>query len=128
MVEQIIAIDPMLSSLAQGRLLSLDDKKLSIAFDREFAAGEVRDRLPRLRDVLKQLWSRDVAVEVVVGALPPAASLPGTETLIEVEQRKLDDDREQRRQEALGHPARKLIDQKFSGATWRDPVVDLDKE
>ena len=47
--------------------------------------------------------------------------------LIEVEQRKADEDREKRRQEALGHPARKLIDEKLGG-TWKDPVVDGESE
>ena len=50
----------------------------------------------------------------------PAAA---TETMIEVEQRKIDEDREQRRREALEHPARKMLDARFGG-NWREPVID----
>ena len=127
LVEGVITIDPMLSALAQGRLLAWDERKLSVGFEREFAADGVRERLPQLRAALKQLTSKDLLVEIVVGAATAGQPLPGTETLIEVEQRKIDEDREKRRREAIDHPVRKMIDEKFGG-TWKEPVVDLEKD
>jgi hypothetical protein len=130
LVDKIIGMDAMLSGLAQGRLLGMDDKKISIGFDKEFTADGVKERLPQLRQALKTLTGKELAVEILIGPTSPDSptALPGTETVIEVEQRKIDADREQRRQEALDHPVRKLIDEKFGGATWKDPVVDLEKE
>jgi DNA polymerase-3 subunit gamma/tau len=125
LVEGVIAIDPMLSALAQARLLRWpdgpSDRTLSLGFDRTFPADALRERLPSLRAAIKQLMGRDLDVELVVG---PSGPLPGTETLIEVEQRKLDEDRERRRREAIEHPARQLLDKTFGG-TWKEPVVDL---
>ncbi len=130
LIDAIMSTDPMLCGLAQSRLLGMDDKKFSIGFDKDFAADGVRERLPQLRAALKALTGKELIVEIVVGAMPAdsPSAMPGTETVIEVEQRKIDEEREQRRQEALGHPARKLIEEKFGGATWKDPVVDLEKE
>jgi hypothetical protein len=114
--------------LHQARLLSSTDSAITLAFESEFIADQVRERMPALRATLQALGVGAVAVEIVVGALPATgAELPGRETLIEVEQRKLDEDREKRRQEALAHPARKMIDARFGG-TWKDPVVDMEKE
>jgi DNA polymerase-3 subunit gamma/tau len=124
LVEGVIAIDPMLSPLAQARLLRWPegtDRVLSLGFDRSFPADTLRERLSSLRAAIRQLMGRDLDVELVVG---PSGPLPGTETLIEVEQRKLDEDRERRRREAIEHPARQLLDKTFGG-TWKEPVVDL---
>jgi len=127
LVEGVIAIDPMLSALAQARLLRWPDapdgdgRTLSLGFDRTFPADALRERLPSLRAAIRQLMGRDLELELVVG---PSGPLPGTETLIEVEQRKLDEDRERRRREAIEHPARQLLDKTFGG-TWKEPVVDL---
>jgi DNA polymerase III subunit gamma/tau len=120
LVNAVLAVNGLLAALAQSRLISWDDKKLSVGFEKDFAADGLRERLPQLRAALKTVTGKELAVEIVVG---PAGTLPGTETLIEVEQRKVDEDRERRRKEALEHPARKLIDEKFGG-TWREPVVD----
>jgi len=49
--------------------------------------------------------------------------VPATENLVEVEERKIDEDRERRRREALEHPMRKALDERFGG-TWKDPIVD----
>jgi DNA polymerase-3 subunit gamma/tau len=122
LVESVLAVDVMLSPLAQARLLLLDEHKLSLGFEKEFAADGLRERLPQLRAALAKVTGRELAVEIVVG---PAGELPGTETLIEVEQRKVDEDREKRRLEALQHPVRKKIDETFGG-TWKEPVVDLE--
>jgi hypothetical protein len=130
LVDAIIAIDPMLSGLAQSRLLSQDDRALSLGFDKEFAADGVRDRMTQLRAALKQLTGKELAVEIVVGpaATGGVAALPGTETRIEVDKRQVAAEREARRKEALALPARKVIEERFEGATFRDPVVDVDGE
>jgi hypothetical protein len=114
-------------ALHQARLLHWDAQKLSLGFETEFAADQVREKMQVLRATLQTLGVGTPAIEIVVGALPKTAEVPGTETLIEVEQRKSDEDREKRKQEALDHPARKLIDEKLGG-TWKDPVVDLEKD
>jgi len=119
-------------ALHQARLLGWDAKKLSLGFESDFIADQVREKLNALRGALQSLGAGAPAVEIVVGPLPARAAngaveLPGTETLIEVEQRKQDADRERRLKEALEHPARKLVDEKLGG-TWKDPVVDLEKD
>jgi hypothetical protein len=122
------ASEPILAgALHQARVLSWDDGKLSLGFESEFTADQVRDRMNGLRTALQAIGAGAPTVEIVVGPLPKSEKLPGTETLIEVEQRKVDEDREKRRQEALSHPARKLIDEKLGG-TWKDPVVDGESE
>jgi hypothetical protein len=93
---------------------------LSLGFDKDFAANRLKERLPQLRAALKRVTGEDLAVEIIVG---PAEHVAATENLIEVEERKTDEDRERRRQEALTHPARKALDERFGG-TWKDPVVD----
>jgi DNA polymerase III gamma/tau subunit len=114
--------DPVLiGPLHQARVLSWDASKLSLGFESEFAADQVKERVQTLRNAI----DGKIAIEIVVGPAPAGGKLPGTETLIEVEQRKQDEDREKRRQEALEHPARKLIDDKLGG-TWKEPVVDLE--
>jgi len=127
LVEAILQRDPMLSSLAQARLLTWDEKVFSVGFDKSFPAEALRDRITSLRATLKAVLGHELTVEIVVGPAPSTgAPMPGTETLIEVEQRKVDDDRDLRRKEALNHPMRKLLDEKFGGQ-WADPVLDADK-
>jgi DNA polymerase III subunit gamma/tau len=124
LIEALLEKDPMLHALAQARLLSWTEEHLRLGFDGDFAAGQLKDKLAQLRAALKTLLGKDLAVEIVVGE---ADSAP-TESLLEVEQRKVDEDRGKRLKEALEHPARKMIDDKFGG-TWKDPVVDnLEKE
>ncbi|MCA1664290.1 MAG: hypothetical protein LC659_08490, partial [Myxococcales bacterium] len=120
LIEQVTEIDPLLADLAQSRLLARDGVHLSLGFDKEFTADRLRDRLPQLRAALKKVTGEDLAIEIIVG---PAAHVPATENLIEVEERKVDEDRERRRREALEHPARKALDDRFGG-TWKDPIVD----
>jgi DNA polymerase III subunit gamma/tau len=120
LVEAVMEIDPLLADLAQSRLLARDAVHLSIGFDKDFAANRLRERLPQLRAALKKATGEDLAVEIIVGSVESAAA---SENLIEVEERKLDEDREQRRKEALEHPARKALDARFGG-TWKDPIVD----
>ncbi len=121
-VEAILEKEPRLSELAQARLLSLTDTHLRMGFDSEFVAGQLKDKLLQLRVALKSLLGRDLSVEIVVGETTP------TESLLEVEQRKVDEDRQRRVKEAIEHPARKILDDKFGG-TWNDPVVDnLEKD
>jgi hypothetical protein len=120
LIEAVTEIDPLLADLAQSRLLARDSVHLSLGFDRDFTADRLRSRLPQLRAALKKVTGDDLAVEIIVG---PATSVPATENLIEVEERKVDEDRERRRKEALEHPARKALDDRFGG-TWKDPVVD----
>ncbi len=121
LVEALITIEPRLSQLAQSRKIEWTDQKLTLGFDKDFAADGIRERVVQLRTALKTILGKELAVEIIVGALEPARS----ETLIEVEQRKDDEDREKRRQEAITHPMRKAIDETFGG-TWKDPVVDVD--
>ena len=120
LIEQVTEIDPLLSDLAQSRLLARDAVHLSLGFDKEFTADRLRGRLPQLRAALQKVTGEDLAVEIIVG---PATHVPATENLIEVEERKVDEDRERRRKEALEHPARKALDDRFGG-TWKDPIVD----
>jgi DNA polymerase-3 subunit gamma/tau len=120
LIEQVTEIDPLLADLAQSRLLARDAVHLSLGFDKEFTADRLRGRLPQLRAALKKVTGEDLAVEIIVG---PATHVPATENLIEVEERKVDEDRERRRREALEHPARKALDDRFGG-TWKDPIVD----
>jgi hypothetical protein len=120
LIEAVTEIDPLLSDLAQSRLLARDGVHLSLGFDKEFTADRLRQRLPQLRAALKRVTGEDLAVEIIVG---PATHVPATENLIEVEERKVDEDREKRRREALDHPARKALDDRFGG-TWKDPIVD----
>jgi len=98
--------------------------KLTIAFDAEFAADSMRERIDVLRDGIKDLLGTAPAIEIIVGS---TEDVTRTENLIEVEQRKIDEDREKRRRESLEHPVRKALDERFGG-TWKDPVVDFDKE
>ena len=120
LIEQVTEIDPLLADLAQSRLLARDNVHISLGFDRDFTADRLRARLPQLREALKKVTGDDLAVEIIVG---PAAHVPATENLIEVEERKVDEDRERRRKEALEHPMRKAVDDRFGG-TWKDPIVD----
>jgi DNA polymerase-3 subunit gamma/tau len=119
-VEAVLAIEPRLSALAQGRLVSWKGTELTIGFDRDFAADGVRERLPLLRSALHTITGRELTLAVIVGA---AEDVTRTATLIEVEQRKIDEDRERRVRESLEHPVRKTLDEQFGGS-WRDPVVD----
>jgi DNA polymerase III subunit gamma/tau len=120
LIEAVTEVDPLLADLAQSRLLARDNVHLSLGFDKDFAANRLKERLPQLRAALKKVTGEDLAVEIIVG---PAEHVPATENLVEVEERKVDEDREQRRQEALEHPARKAVDARFGG-TWKDPIVD----
>jgi len=125
LVEAVMEVDPLLADLAQSRLLARDAVHISLGFDKDFAANRLRERLPQLRAALKKVTGDELAVEITVG---PAVSVLATENLIEVEERKHDEDREKRRQEALEHPARKGLDARFGG-TWKDPIVDnLEKD
>jgi DNA polymerase-3 subunit gamma/tau len=125
LIEAVLDIDPLLSDLAQSRLLERDDVHLALGFDSDFAANRLRDRLPQLRAVLKKVTGEDLAIEIVIG---PPDHVPATENLVEVEERRVDEDRERRRREALEHPARKALDARFGG-TWKDPVLDnLEKD
>jgi DNA polymerase-3 subunit gamma/tau len=120
LIEAIMEADPLLADLAQSRLLARDNVHLSLGFDKDFAANRLRERLPQLRAALKKITGEDLAVEIIIG---PAEHVAATENLVEVEERKYDEDRESRRLEALQHPARKALDDRFGG-TWKDPIVD----
>ncbi len=120
LVEALMEAEPLLSGLAHTRLLAQDDVHLSLGLEKEFHANLLREQLPRLRAAIKRIAGKDLAVEIIVGA---PDHVPATENLVEVEERKVDEDRERRRREALEHPARKALDDRFGG-TWKDPVVD----
>ena len=125
LITAVIEADPLLSALAACRLIKRDEVQLVLGIESELQAQFVRERLPRLRAALKKVTGQEPAVQIIVG---PAEHVPATENLIEVEERKHDEDREQRRREALEHPARKALDARFGG-TWKDPIVDnLEKE
>jgi DNA polymerase-3 subunit gamma/tau len=124
LVEALMTHDALLSPLAQARLLKQDDKVLSLGFDKSFPADQIRDRMESLRRGLKNILDRELAVEIIVG--PSGAAMPGTESLIEVEEQKASDERAQRRNEALTHPLRRSIDETFGGS-WQEPVLDGDK-
>jgi DNA polymerase-3 subunit gamma/tau len=120
LVEALMEAEPLLSGLAHTRLLAQDDVHLSLGLEKEFHANLLREQLPRLRAAIKKVAGKDLAIEIIVGA---PENVPATENLVEVEERKSDEDREKRRREALEHPARKALDDRFGG-TWKDPVVD----
>ena len=120
LIEAVMEADPLLADLAQSRLLARDNVHISLGFDKDFSANRLRERLPQLRAALKKITGDDLAVEIIVG---PAEHVAATENMVEVEERKVDEDREKRRQEALEHPARKALDDRFGG-TWKDPIVD----
>jgi DNA polymerase III subunit gamma/tau len=126
LIEALLENQPLLSELAQAKLLSWEESHLRLSFASEFVAGQLKDKLAQLRAALKTLLGRDLAVEIVVGPIGDESA--PTESLLEVEQRKVDEDRERRKREALEHPARKILDEKFGG-TWKEPVVDnLEKD
>jgi DNA polymerase-3 subunit gamma/tau len=120
LLEAVMETDPLLADLAQSRLLARDNVHISLGFDKDFSANRLRERLPQLRSALKKVTGEDLAVEIIVG---PAEHVAATENMVEVEERKVDEDREKRRKEALEHPARKALDDRFGG-TWKDPIVD----
>ncbi|MCU1276932.1 MAG: hypothetical protein JWM53_478, partial [bacterium] len=120
LIEAVMETDPLLADLAQSRLLARDNVHISLGFDKDFSANRLRERLPQLRAALKKVTGDDLAVEIIVG---PAEHVAATENMVEVEERKVDEDREKRRKEALEHPARKALDDRFGG-TWKDPIVD----
>jgi DNA polymerase-3 subunit gamma/tau len=123
LVEHIIAKAPRLSVLSQGRCVEHSPDRLAITFDRDFDADALRERVALLRETVLAITSTSPTIEIIVGS---AEDVTRTETLIEVEQRRVDEDRERRRQESLEHPVRKALDQRFGG-TWKEPVVDLDQ-
>jgi DNA polymerase-3 subunit gamma/tau len=108
------------TNFTHTRLLAQDDVHLSLGLEKEFHADKLRELLPRLRAAIKKVTGKDLAVEIIVGA---PEHVPATENLVEVEERKVVDDREKRRLEAIEHPARKALDDRFGG-TWKDPIVD----
>jgi DNA polymerase III gamma/tau subunit len=113
LVERIMEEAPLLAVLAQSRLVARDATKLSLGFDNDFHATQLKDRLPQLRAALKKITGEDLAVEVIIG---PTETLPVTENIVEVEERHLDEDREKRRHEAITHPA---PGKNRSSTTWR---------
>jgi len=120
LIEALLELDSLLSPMAHTRLLAQDDVHISLGLEKEFHADKLREQLPRLRAALKKVTGKDLAVEIIVGA---PEHVPATENLVEVEERKIDEDRERRRREALEHPMRKALDERFGG-TWKDPIVD----
>ncbi len=122
LVQAILAKEPRLSSLAQARLLEWTDSRLRLAFEREFAADGMRERLPLLSAQLVRVLGKSLAVEIVVGATPESepSLLP---SLLEAAQTATDSEQADRQREALKHPMRRVIDEKFGG-TWREPVLD----
>ncbi|MEO6952970.1 MAG: DNA polymerase III subunit gamma/tau [Polyangia bacterium] len=124
LVEAVLSRSPRLSVLSQGRCVEFTPEKLTLAFDREFDADGMRERMEVLRGVLTEVLGKAPDVEITVGS---HEDVTRTETLIEVEARKVVEDREVRRRESIDHPVRKALDERFGG-TWKEPVVDLDKE
>jgi DNA polymerase-3 subunit gamma/tau len=124
LIDALVEKSPMLSTLHQGRCVEMTPDKLTIAFDADFAADMIRERMDTLRKAVTELLGKTPAIEIIVGS---TEDVTRTENLIEVEARKVDEDREKRRRESLEHPVRKALDERFGG-TWKDPVVDLDKE
>jgi DNA polymerase-3 subunit gamma/tau len=124
LIEAVMNRTTKLAVLSQSRCVAFTADKLSVAFDRDFDADVLRERVDLLRETLTELLGRAPTIEIIVGS---TEDVTRTENLIEVEQRKVDEDRERRRRESLEHPVRKALDDRFGG-TWKDPVVDLDKE
>ena len=121
LIEAVTEVDPLLSDLAQSRLLARDSVHLCARLRqrvrrqppaRPLAAAARRAQEGHGRGARRRDHRRRRPTHV-----------PATENLIEVEERKVDEDREQRRKEALEHPARKALDERFGG-TWKDPIVD----
>lgn len=113
--------------LSVGRPVVFDDERLALAFDRRdrFQADQVRDKLPQLRALVREVLGFEPRIEVEVIDDPNSAARAQAESLVEAEQRKASEDRAQRRREALEHPARKLISEVFGdGVTFSEPEME----
>lgn len=122
LAQKIVDDDPRLSALAQARLTQSTDDRIELRVAGSFAADQLRDRMPLLLAGLRRRTGRDYQIDILDG------DAAGQETLIEREQRLLDEDRQHRRKEAIEHPLRQRIDERFGGE-WREPVVDdLERE
>ena len=116
----MLEIDPLLAGWRRRACSRGRRAPLARLSTRSSHADRLREQLAAAARRAQEGHGQDLAVEIIVGA---AEHVPATENLVEVEQRKIDEDRERRRREALEHPARKALDERFGG-TWKDPIVD----
>ncbi len=100
----------------QGQELEYAPPRIRVAFAKGFDTDQAKERLPTVQPIIDELLGGRITVEIVTGAgVAPSA--------IEAEDQRLKQDRERRRQEALDHPARKLVAERFGDVQFKEPEV-----
>ncbi|MSP61497.1 MAG: DNA polymerase III subunit gamma/tau [Myxococcales bacterium] len=118
LAEQLFARSHRFAVLLHGKEVSFAPPKLVVAFKNGFEATQAREKLPDALPLIQELLGVATVVEIVEGTgHEPSA--------IEAEDQRALDERAKKRQEAIDHPARKLIAKQFGdGVTFKEPEVE----
>jgi DNA polymerase-3 subunit gamma/tau len=116
LAEAIFQRKPPLAVLLHGEPVSYAPPEIVVAF-KGADIDQVRSRLPEIKTLASDLLGCEVRLEVREGAgeAPSAMDLAEQTARAAVEKR---------RQEALGHPARKLVADTFGEVVFKEPEVE----
>jgi DNA polymerase-3 subunit gamma/tau len=99
-----------------GNEVSFAPPKIVVAFKNTFEADQARDKLAEALPHMKEIFGAAVTVEIQEGGGKAPSALEADDLRIKA-------DRDKRRQEALDHPARKLVADRFGEVTFKEPEV-----
>jgi hypothetical protein len=115
----MLARDPRLAALfIDGEEVEFALPRIVIAFPRSFDAERARERAKEAAELARAILGAPVELEVREGR----GNAPSAH---QAEAQRAREEREQRRQEALNHPARQLVKEAFGDeARFNEPEVE----
>ncbi len=118
LAEAMSVEQPLLSVFLHGEEVVFAPPQVVVSFPSAFNARQARDKAADAAVHMERLLGVKVRLEIQEGAgHAPSA--------IATEEKKQREDREQRRKEAIDHPARKLITDRFGSETiFQEPEVE----
>lgn len=122
LVQRILEQAPLLHILAMAHPMEWTHDQLVLGMDNQFLVDQLRAKLPELQKHLRAILNRSVQIQVAVSTKNQPSSL------LYQQQVQQENEREQRKQEALQHPARQVLMQVFgSDVVFQEPRLELEE-
>ncbi len=123
LAQRLIDKVPLLHSIALSHPLVWDGKALVLGVTNTFVAEQLKSKTALLQQHLQEWSHRKVSVEIRV---VDEHTLPEKkESLLELNEKKIEERKQQQSQEALTHPSRSVISEVFGeGITFHKPKLE----
>lgn len=123
LARQLVEKTPLLHPVALSYALEWNGSSLLLGVKSTFLAEQIRSKSNLLHQTLKDLLHRDIRVEIQV--LPEGSVLESKVSLLEIEQKKIAETKQQKSRDALAHPSLDIVKEVFGeGILFQEPIVE----